>query len=381
MPEAQGASGALAEIKRRIRAQGPMTFAEFMGLALYSPQGGYYTSDIDRWGLEGDYVTNIDISPLFARSMAKQIAEMHALLGSPDAFTLIEAGAGRGLLSKGVYDELKDLSPALQKTIRIKLVEKNHHIKEKIKGALPENFSWHEDMSEIPAGITGCVISNELIDALPVHRVTFKDNDLHEICTGLDGENLVDVTTELSNDALRQYFIEPGVTLAENQIAEVNLQALDWIAATADIINKGFIITIDYGVPARELYAPERGSTIHCHYQHTLSKNPYERVGDQDITAHVDFSALVRAGCAAGAKLTGFTTQKNFLLGLGIMDEAIEPANIDLANYENIKRNQMIKELILPGGMGDVFKVLIQHKGVEKPFLKGLSFRDMSRFL
>ena len=380
MPDGAKTNAALTEIKRLIKAQGPMTFARFMDLALYFPVHGYYTSGRKPWGPEGDYITNIDVSPVFARTLAKQIAEMHAAIGAPDDFVLIEAGAGRALLSVGIYDSLKELSPSLYKSIEIKLVEKNSALAE-CTDKMPGNFSWHDDLAGLPGKITGCIISNELIDAMPVHRVVFQKGRLHEIYVGADESGLFDVIDEPSTSDLNDYFRVSGLSLEEGQVAEVNLAMSNWMTEAASIIDRGFIITVDYGVPARELYSPERGSTIHCHYRHTLNKDPYERVGEQDITAHVDFSALVRAGQQADAQLTGFTTQKNFLLGLGITDEAAGHGAMDIAGLDNIRRNRMIKELILPGGMGDIFKVLVMHKGIPRPELKGFSFRDMGKFL
>ncbi len=188
-----------------------------------------------------------------------------------------------------------------------------------------------------------------------------------------------------------------GITLAEGQKAEINLEAGRWLVSASSLLAKGFFITIDYGLPARELYSQDRmEGTLLCHYRHTLNDNPYINIGTQDMTTHVDFSYLASLGrdlglgltgfatqknCDLGLGLTGFATQKNFLLGLGICDELAEADESGAGEAEKIKSNRELARLIAPGGMGDTFKVLVQHKGVEKPALKGFSFRDQSSFL
>lgn len=371
------ASGPEKEIIRRISEKGPVTFREFMEAALYSPDGGYYTSAESRWGGAGDYITNLDVSPVFPRVLAKEVVEMWDLLGRPPGFELIEAGAGRGWLSKGILSALKYLSPELSGTVKIRMIEKNHNLREPPSG----NISWYGDILEVPAGVTGCILSNELIDSFPVHRVEYREGGLLEVYTGFDGVSFVDVTGPPSTAELEEYFRKTGVALREGQRCEVNLDATDWIRKAGGVLRKGFILTLDYGLPARELYSQDRKGTLLCHFRHTPNDNPYLNIGSQDITTHVDFTALTVWGAEAGLERAGFTTQKNFLLGLGILDELKEPLELDLGNYDKIRHNQGIKDLIMPGGIGDVFKVLIQYKGIGKPALKGFSFKDMSRYL
>lgn len=378
-PRGLNAEGPVKEILSRIEKKGPMTFAEFMYLALYWHDGGYYASMHERWGGGGDYITSIDVSPVFARTIARQVREMWEAAGRPPDFELIEAGAGRGWLSKGVLEACKNLHPELYGVIKIRLVEKNPFLKEKPK----DNITWHEDIEELggSGGITGCILSNELIDSFPVHRVIYR-NGLKELYVGCDGTSFVDVPGEPSTPELPEYFRRLGIELADGQRAEVNLKAPEWIKKAAGLLKAGFIITIDYGLPARELYAPERmAGSLHCHFRHTLNDNPYINIGLQDITTHVDFTTLASSGIAAGLLVSGFTTQKNFLLGLGILEELKEAASIDLANYDKIKYNREISRLITPGGMGDTFKVLIHRKGVEKTALSGFSFKDMTSYL
>jgi len=369
-----------AGIVRRITETGPITFAEYMSLALYGP-GGYYTSGgSGPWGGQGDYITSLDVSPVFAAMIARQVFEMWEVLGRPRAFHLIEAGAGRGALGKSILDKAGALSPGFSSALRATLVEKNKNLHEEASHRL----SWAEDVTGVePAGY-GCVLSNELIDSFPVHRVVVSGTELRELFVGIDASgSLADIVGPPSTPELMAYLESGGITLAEGQKAEINLEAGRWLSSAASLLEQGFFITIDYGLPARELYSQDRmEGTLLCHFRHTINDNPYINIGSQDMTTHVDFSALASLGRSLGLGLTGFATQKNFLLGLGICDELAEAdASCGAGEAEKVKSNRELARLIAPGGMGDTFKVLVQHKGVEKPALKGFSFRDQSSFL
>lgn len=371
-------SPAEREIISRIRTKGRITFAEFMETALYWPDGGYYAGGPGVWGGNGDYVTNLDMGPVFSKVIARQVYEMWKCLGSAPGFELIEAGAGRGWLSKGILGAIDGMFPDLGRVIKVRLVERNANLRQPAAG----RTSWHADIKDLVGGVTGCVLSNELIDSFPFHRVVRAASGLREVYTGLDGPGFVDIVAEPSTPALAGYFKDLNVELAAGQAAEVNLKALEWIAGASSLLDAGFVMTIDYGWPARDLYAPERmRGTLRCHSRHTVGNDPYALIGSQDITAHIDFTALSRQGARAGLDVTGFTTQKNFLIGAGIIEEIEEITASGPAGIEKLKHNQSIKGLIMPGGMGDDFKVLIQHKGVVAPRLSGFSFKDMSPYL
>lgn len=377
-PKPARAGGPAGELARRIREKGPITFAEFMEVALYWPEGGYYTSLRRPWGEKGDYITSIDVSPVFAKVLAGQIIEMWDLMGRPEDFTLIEAGAGRGWLSRGILDALKAVCPGLYNVIRACLIERNPNPKDN----LGEKIAWFEDLEGIKAPITGVILSNELIDSLPVHRVCSRAAALKELYTVFEGSAFYEVEGEPSTPEFADYFRDSGAELPEGAVAEVNLNAGRWLKKASSVLNRGFLVTIDYGLPAKDLYSSERKSgSLHCHYRHTLNDNPYINIGTQDITAQVDFSALKREGDKCGLEFTGFTTQKNFLLGLGILEELSQADDMDLGNLDKIMFNRALSRLITPGGMGDTFKVLIQHKGLNAPALSGFSFKDMSRYL
>ena len=372
--------GMLAEVLGRIEESGPLSFAEFMEIALYSEDGGYYMARPGPWGRGGDYMTSTDVSAAFARVMAEAVREAWEVLGRPGSFTLIEAGAGRGDLAGGIAAALREREPGLYEALEVVLVERSP------AGAGPGTgrTRWAGELPGPGSVEAGVILSNELLDSLPFHRVVFEGGRLWEVYVAAgQGGRLVDRKGPLSDEALSEYFRDAGLSLEEGQRAEVNLLAGPWIERAAAVLGRGLVITIDYGLPARELYGPERmGGTLACHYRQAVNYEPYERVGLQDITSHVDFSNLVRRGRAAGLRLRGFTTQKNFLIGLGVLDELLET---DLRGPEaagRVAHNRAIAGLIAPGGMGDAFKVLVQEKGgPEERRLRGFSFRDMSRFL
>jgi len=382
--EAAEKTGLIRSIKDRILDAGPITFAEFMETALYAPGAGYYTSEREPWGRAGDYITNLDLGPAFARTVARQIIEMWEILGG-GRFTLVETGAGRGTLSLGILDALRAGGHPLYKMIDVRLVERNgrqNRGRNRDAGApLPDNVSWHTSLDRIAPVKSGCILSNELVDSLPFHRVALIDSRLYEVFTAYGDGRFFDLPGEPSTPALEAYLRTAGVSLAERQVAEINLLAQEWIREAGRLMEKGFVLTIDYGLPARELYSVTNGPTLHCHWRHTLNNDPYAHIGSQDITSHVDFTSLAASGSRAGLEVTGFTTQKNFLLGLGILDELQTPDDLNLANIDKINANRLIKDLIMPQSMGDTFKALIQHKGIAKPALKGLLWRDMSKYL
>jgi SAM-dependent MidA family methyltransferase len=216
----------------------------------------------------------------------------------------------------------------------------------------------------------GSFLSNEFVDSLPVHQVVVEDNCLKEIYVTIKEDKFCEVIDDLSDPVLEDYFAKSKINLKEGQRAEVNLKAQGWMKNIPHYLNRGFVITIDYGHLAEDLYSEQRyRGTLMCYYEHTTSENPYERVGSQDITSHVNFSSLMEAGSRCGLSTTGFTRQSRFLIALGILDKMNKVQG-------DIGKLLTIKNLFLPGGMGDVFKVLIQHKGVANPELIGL--RSMS---
>jgi len=221
----------------------------------------------------------------------------------------------------------------------------------------------------------GCLFSNELVDSFPVHLVYQKDGEIKEVFVGHDGEDFKEILGIPSTPSLMEYLQNYALPLTEGQRAEVNLNALSWLTEVSQILKKGFLLTIDYGYEAEELYHPaRREGTLLCYYQHTTSSNPYERIGYQDITAHVNFTALIKKGAALGFKKNGLVEQYKFLIALGLLRdlESLEINRYQFSPGEFWKQKLAMKNFLVPGGMGTLFKVLIQSKGVEEANLIGL---------
>ena len=362
------------EIVDLINIKGKITFADYMELALYHPEYGYYTSGKEKIGKRGDYYTNSDVHSVFGELIARQLEQMWRLLGS-NRFTVVEIGAGKGWLCHDILNHIKNEYPEFFEKIDYKIVEISRDLIERQSDTLKgfeEKVSWEpfsaDGFSFSP--IEGCFLSNEFVDSLSVHQVIVEDNYLKEIYVTTTDGVLCEKIDELSNPELENYFKELNINLKDGQRAEVNLKALDWVKNISRCLNRGFVITIDYGHLAEEFYSEERCSgTLMCYFEHTTSENPYERIGNQDITSHVNLSSIIEAGIKSGLSTTGFVRQSNFLIALGILNK-MNDAKGDFSKLLTMKN------LFMPGGMGDMFKVLIQHKGVNNPELIGL--RSMS---
>jgi SAM-dependent MidA family methyltransferase len=369
-----GIQGLRKEISNLIHKRGKITFADFMELALYHPEHGYYTSGKEKFGKRGDYYTSSDVHSVFGELIARQLEQMWRLLGS-NRFTVVEIGAGKGWLCFDILTFIRNEYPGFFEKIDYKIVEISQNLIERqsntLKG-LEERVSW-ESFSENGFSfepIDGCFLSNEFVDSLPAHQVIVENNNLREIYVTIKDDVFCEKIDELSSPELRDYFDNLKINLKEGQRAEVNLKTLDWVKNISCYLNRGFVITIDYGHLAEELYSEERyRGTLMCYYEHTTSENPYERIGNQDITSHVNFSSIMDEGTRSGLSTTGFVRQSNFLIALGILNKMNDAQG-------DISKLLTMKNLFLPGGMGDVFKVLIQHKGVDNPELIGL--RSMS---
>ena len=362
------------EINTLIHKRGKITFADYMDFALYHPEHGYYTSGKEKIGKRGDYYTSSDVHSVFGELIARQLEQMWRLLGS-NRFTVVEIGAGKGWLCHDILNYIRNEYPEFFGKIDYKIVEISQNLIERqsntIKG-LEEKVSWEpfaeDGFSFNP--IEGCFLSNEFFDSLPVHQVIVKNNNLKEIYVTIKDDHFCEKVDELSSPALRDYFNNLKIDLKEGQRAEVNLKMLDWVKNLSHYLNRGFVITIDYGHLAEELYSEERyRGTLMCYYEHTTNESPYEKVGNQDMTSHVNFSSIMQEGVRLGLNTTGFVRQSNFLIALGILNKMNDVQG-------DISKLLTMKNLFLPGGMGDVFKVLIQHKGIENPELIGL--RSMS---
>ena len=374
----------VAEITEEILRLGPISFARFMELALYHPRFGYYMRQTEgineeRIGWSGDYYTSADVHPALARALAQQIRQMDDLLGRPDPMTVVEMGAGKGLLARDFLAACAEATDSFRHRLRYVLIEhspamracQQHHLAPWLDS--PGTVSWVNELGQFPTGsVTGVLFSNELVDAFPVHRIKIEQGEPKEVFVAYrDGrfeERLQALSTPDLSESLRRV-ASLGVTLPDGYTTEVNLHALAWMKDVVRVLGRGFVITIDYGHTAQDLYGPDRSKgTLLCYHSQMASESPYCRVGLQDMTAHVDFTSLAVAGQEAGLHVTGFTNQMSFLMGLGVeqMLESLEPGSAEF---------QSVIQLLRPEGMGRTFKILVQHKGITEPKLDGLRFK------
>jgi SAM-dependent MidA family methyltransferase len=338
-------------IVKRIQQEGPISFHDFMEMSLYHPGYGYYSTARDKIGKGGDFYTSPCVSSLFGEMIARQLEEMWYWLGK-QPFSVVEYGGGTGLLCADILHALKR-HKELYAGLHYYIIEKG----EAVKGLFSDKVSWHKDITEVPP-ITGCILSNELIDNFAVHRVVMED-ELMEVFVCFDK----DFTECLrpASGALKDYFRELNVTLPRGFHTEINLEAIDWLKRISGMLQKGFVLTIDYGFPSRILYDWHRNKgTLVCYHRHRMNYSPYTNIGEQDITTHVNFSALCHWGSRYGLELSGYTNQAYFLHGLGI------------ASHLKQETLPLIQTLLMD--MGQKFNVLIQYKGLRKPILSGMRF-------
>jgi SAM-dependent MidA family methyltransferase len=373
----ENVQGPLTEILRdRIREKGSIPFVEFMAACLYEPGLGYYTSPGRKVGAEGDFYTSINVHSLFGRSIAREIVRMWETMGRPTAFTVVEQGAGGGFLACDILDAVLSLAPDFYQALTYCFVEMEPTLRE----AQRQTLSIHEARlawatpEEIAAGtfrFSGCLLSNELVDAMPVHLVEMTAEGLREVFVTADNDEFRETLKEPSTPQLASYFQRLGVALQPGQRAEVSLAAHKWLASVAACLDKGYVLTIDYGYEAPEKYGPMRqNGTLLCYWRHTVEEDPYVRPGLQDITSHVDFTMLMEAGKELGLQEIWYGEQYRFLMAVGIMEELMAMEARATSEEGRIKVRLAMKKLILPdGGMGDTFKVLVQAKGVESPAL------------
>ena len=371
-----GHPGLVEKMVARIERDGPISFAAFMEAALYDPEFGYYMTAGPRIGREGDYYTSLDVHPIFAELVGRQIAQAAEEIVPSGEFTIVEMGAGKGLLAQHLLNAYRRDKPDFLARLRYLLVERSPAMVETQKQRLLEltgtgvNIAWVPDLDAVSAdSITGVFLSNELVDAFPVHRLVKRPLGLREIFVGWDGSRFIEIEAPPFSPDLEAYFARIGISLEVGQQAEVNLQALAWMRQVGTRLRRGLVVTIDYGHAAADLFAPARKTgTLLGYYRHTVSDSPYVHVGLQDLTAHVDFTSLALAGQDVGLKVTGFTNQLHFLIGLGI-ESAF--AGLDPESPQSAA----MRELLRPDGMGTTYKILIQHKGMSAPQLDGLRSR------
>lgn len=351
-------------LTERIRCYGPIPFADFMRECLYHPVHGYYSKAESQRFV--DYYTSVDVHPIFGRLLARKFAEMWGQLGQPKEFILVEAGAGVGRLALHILDFCEAKLPDLYCAIRYVAVERSALRREQALERLGRHAAAGHlrIFAEIPPRIpAGCVFSNELIDALPVHRVVMSECGLQEILVGWEQGKFVDQATPVSTCVINEYFATQGITLHEGQHAEVGLEACDWITEVGRRIEHGFVLTIDYGHRAAQLFdGHHMRGTLLAYRQHRVNEEFYASPGEQDLTAHVNFTALETWGKRSGLETTEFTSQTAFLMELGQGNEFADLYDPGQNEADQVRARLQLKTLIHPEGMGERFQVLVQKK-------------------
>lgn len=359
------------DIKKTIRRSGPITFANFMELALYHADGGYYTNRV-AFGSSGDFFTAPITHPLFGSLIAVQIKLMWQKLGMNYPLNVIELGAGNGQLGidmKAHFERMSNGSSEVFDYIGNDLSSKPSDFLGKwIQGEIPFKFETHS-----------VIVANELLDAMPVHRVTVDQAELKEIFIGLDeAGDFQEVLSQPSTSAIKEHFEELGIELTEGYRTEVNLGITKWFKYVFEMIDSGYLLLIDYGHEAGEYYNSHRSKgTLRCYYSHTLNMNPYIHVGKQDISSHVDFTTLRKVALDVGFDLMEEKSQSQFLSDLGFDRYKDKIASNNNLNRVTKNTNLRLLELLMDeAGMGS-FRVFIFAKNILDPFTNTIDYNEI----
>lgn len=379
-PEAVLQSERLTDHIRQAMAKqgGAIPFAHFMALALYAPGLGYYSAGSRKFGAEGDFITAPEISPLFARCLARNCAVVLKELPGAD---LLEVGAGSGVMAADLLRTLADRA-TLPEHYYILELSADLRLRQQtlLANTVPDFFARIVWLDELPEQFRGVVVANELIDAMPVHRFCMAERGIFESFVVWQADSGFELSDRLcDHQPLLERLHEMKTELGDGYLvpgyySEINLAADSWVRTLAERLTAGAIVLIDYGYPRAEYYHPERRrGTLMCHYRHYAHSDPLIFPGIQDITAHVDFTALAEAGVAAGCELLGYTTQAHFLLSSGLEEEM---ARVDISTPQaHAQRAQQVQKLTMPGEMGELFKVMALGKNIEA-VLPGFTLRD-----
>ncbi len=381
--EAQHASDALTvRIRDEIVARGGwIGFDRFMDMALYTPGLGYYSGGARKFGLAGDFVTAPELTPLFSQTLAAQAQQILAL-STPH---VIEVGAGSGCLAADLLLELEARS-CLPESYRIldlsgELRERQRSTIARLAPHLLERVAW---IDRLPGRFDGLVLANELLDALPVHLAVWGDEEnpdqiFERGVTWIDEAFAWRDVPAQGRVIERARQIASECTLPVGYLSEIGIAAMDWTTSWGHLLGRGALLLIDYGFPRHEFYHPQRADgTLMCHYRHHAHTEPFFLPGIQDITAHVDFTAVIEAGHEAGLDLFGYTTQASFLLNCGLTDALARISSEDSEHY--LPHAQAAQKLISPAEMGELFKVMALGKGIDAPLL-GFTHGDRSASL
>ena len=378
-PEAQTYSDTL---KHRIAAEikaagGWIGFERFMELALYAPGMGYYSGGARKFGAAGDFVTAPEISSLFSQTLAAQAVQVMAL----SAPQIIEVGAGSGRLAADLLLELEQRGALPE---RYRILELSGELRARQQATLaeraPQLLGCVEWLDRLPEQFDGLVLANELLDAMPVALVVWNDATILERGVAWENEAFVWRDRPAQGRVLKRALaLASEMVFPAGYFSEINLTAADWTAAWGHILGRGALLLIDYGFPRHEYYHEQRDTgTLMCHYRHHAHAEPFFLPGLQDITAHVDFTAIVEAGHGAGLDFLGYTTQASFLLNCGLPDVLARTPAEDTLRY--LPQARAVDKLISPAEMGELFKVIALGKGIDETLI-GFTQNDRSETL
>jgi len=354
---------------------GAISFARFMELALYAPGLGYYSAGSRKFGREGDFVTAPEISPLFSQCLARQIRQVFTML---EGGSILEAGAGSGVMAADLLAELERLGSLPERYL---ILEVSADLRERQRATLAqrvpgllERVAWLERLPETP--FEGVIVANELLDALPVHRFQVGDSGVQELYVASDGKEFRWVTGEPGSDRLAERFEVVAGRLPAGYRSELAVFAEEWVRTMAEVLRRGLLLFIDYGFPRHEYYHPQRSDgTLMCHYRHRAHSDPLILPGLQDITAHVEFTAVAETLVEAGLELYGYTTQAYFLLANGL--EQVLAREMNEEPLIQLELSRQVKLLTLPQEMGELFKVIGAGRGLSGERLDGFRLRDL----
>jgi len=379
--EAKQQSAKLSErIQKSIRRHGNLTFAQFMEKALYTPELGYYANGLPKIGQTGDFITAPEVSSIFSRCLARQALQV--LKNLPQS-NLLEFGAGQGTMAKDILLELKDQQQEIEHYYIVELsadlrARQQFTLKENLPDSLFNKIIWLDELPSHP--ISAVVLANEVLDAMPLERLRIEPEQALQgyVQFNEDTQQFDWDYQKITQKPLQQFanqLIEHiGKVSDLGYETEINLNIQPWLQSIHDFLSQGAIFLIDYGYSRHEYYQPARVmGTLRCHYQHRAHSNPFYYPGLQDITAHVDFTAVAEAAYDSGLKVAGYTTQAQFLMATGLLEMASDP---DAPVTEQLKIAQQIKTLTLPNEMGESFKVMALSKKIDQS-LMGFSLRDL----
>ncbi|MBE9561661.1 MAG: SAM-dependent methyltransferase [Proteobacteria bacterium] len=344
---------------------GIIPFNEFMRMALYSPGLGYYSAGMQKFGADGDFVTAPEISPLFSQCIAKQCQQ---ILTNFDAGVILELGAGSGIMAVDILKTLEELNCLPTRYFILEVsADLQQQQREIFQTKAPQFLPLVEWLQELPTEpLQGIILANEVLDAMPIKKFRVQQDDIMEFYVANDSNSFI-WQEQITKDIALQEAVT-ALDLPEDYVSEINLTLPAWLQSIADVLAEGMILLIDYGFPSKEFYHSQRDQgTLMCHYRHHSHTNPLILVGLQDITTHIDFTAVAEAASLAKLHVAGYTTQSNFLLSCGLADLLFSLNPDDKKNY--LPHAQQVKTLILPSEMGELFKAMALTKNFDIPLL------------